>query len=800
MSVYSFNSYANNDHHVNGGANSTNSINGNQIKRYQDDCISRNFSSANSNNHHLDMSSVQLTRPTSKTAMLVRQRRAMLEQLSCSMCKGYLIDATTVDECMDSFCKSCIVTHLSTRNDCPKCGILIHKTNPLGAIKLDKTLQDIVYKLVPGLYDKEMKRRRDFYKELYGISSSDDDDEDSTSLSQNSLPVGEKYGNIAHPKPYYKPTDSIDLSIEPQTRNDCSTIYYDNRRKSIVTRFTGDVHNINEKTNSFFAIDSQQFKTYLRCPAKLTASQMKKFIAAKFNICRNDTIHLLYLNESLKDNYSLIDIAYIYDWRGIEHMRLFYIIERDLSKPDDLILSQQHSSSNGQSSKIFHSVSTSPISSSQVVKKVCIDPHPTFYEESNHEDNTTYEVNGRVMRPRVVYTATKPIRSISTTQSATQPILRTSGSSRESSSISDTRAKQGSSSNGLAAATSNQKSATGFTSRHQQAPQSRFLNTDPKNGVSNQKRLESPPISTKKLLEDIGVGSIPKISINLRALDQAQKQNGERSANTYGRVVKSNDTGSTNIIAKQTNNRQLIVPVVSKANYYAATSSGASQSSLVTLAGFTQTRNNHVVAMSSTSTATISNSYRNILNTKPASKTDTDKSSLRSNNNYVVNKQNSMGTQQLAYSIVTETGIAIVNGMNNDQSRQRSQNGPGSINSPIKNGLLALPASSSQSSSVSKTNNSTHCTTSSSGANNTVSTYSNNNQHQPSTDIAANLSSSSSSSSSSTTSSSNINNNGTSASRHHIKVKPVYKTVADPTKLIFQKINKIDKLNYTARH
>uniref|UniRef100_A0A8C5K8D4 Zinc finger C3HC4 RING-type domain-containing protein n=1 Tax=Jaculus jaculus TaxID=51337 RepID=A0A8C5K8D4_JACJA len=67
--------------------------------------------------------------------------------LMCALCGGYFIDTTTIVECLHSFCKTCIV----------------HKTRPLLSIRSDKTLQDIVCKLVPGLFKDEMKRRRDFY-------------------------------------------------------------------------------------------------------------------------------------------------------------------------------------------------------------------------------------------------------------------------------------------------------------------------------------------------------------------------------------------------------------------------------------------------------------------------------------------------------------------------------------------------------------------------------------------------------------------------------------------------------------
>ena len=41
----------------------------------------------------------------------------------------------------------------------------VHKTKPLLSLREDRTLQDVVFKLVPGLFNSEMKRRCYFYKE-----------------------------------------------------------------------------------------------------------------------------------------------------------------------------------------------------------------------------------------------------------------------------------------------------------------------------------------------------------------------------------------------------------------------------------------------------------------------------------------------------------------------------------------------------------------------------------------------------------------------------------------------------------
>jgi hypothetical protein len=45
--------------------------------------------------------------------------RELNEMITCKICRGYLVDATTVTECLHTFCKSCIVKHLEDNNTCP---------------------------------------------------------------------------------------------------------------------------------------------------------------------------------------------------------------------------------------------------------------------------------------------------------------------------------------------------------------------------------------------------------------------------------------------------------------------------------------------------------------------------------------------------------------------------------------------------------------------------------------------------------------------------------------------------------
>ncbi|KAJ3645441.1 hypothetical protein Zmor_023097 [Zophobas morio] len=88
--------------------------------------------------------------------------------ITCNICKGYLIDATAITECLHTFCKSCLIKHLEANTTCPTCDIVIHHSYPRQYINFDRTMQDIVYKLVPGLQEREIEREQEFYR-LRGI-------------------------------------------------------------------------------------------------------------------------------------------------------------------------------------------------------------------------------------------------------------------------------------------------------------------------------------------------------------------------------------------------------------------------------------------------------------------------------------------------------------------------------------------------------------------------------------------------------------------------------------------------------
>ncbi|XP_031562576.1 polycomb group RING finger protein 1-like [Actinia tenebrosa] len=95
---------------------------------------------------------------------VVIKLRDLNPHLVCSLCAGYFVDATTITECLHTFCKSCIVKYLQSSKCCPTCNLKIHETQPLVNLQLDRTMHDIVLKVVPNLFKDEMRRRQEFYE------------------------------------------------------------------------------------------------------------------------------------------------------------------------------------------------------------------------------------------------------------------------------------------------------------------------------------------------------------------------------------------------------------------------------------------------------------------------------------------------------------------------------------------------------------------------------------------------------------------------------------------------------------
>ncbi|KAI8515385.1 histone H2A-K119 monoubiquitination [Branchiostoma belcheri] len=240
--------------------------------------------------------------------------------LMCVICGGYFIDATTIIECLHSFCKTCIVKYLDTSKYCPVCDVQVHKTRPLLNIRADKTLQSLVYKLVPNLFKDEMKRRRDFYGQC--------PDQDLAASS-------EERGEVEDLQ-IYTPDEHISLSLEyyresdaaPSAESDTEKDETETRSDKQETSSKPDGKRKNGETDDVVYPE----KRFLNCPAAVTVSHLRKFVRNKLDVPPIFRVEIMYGDEPLKDDYTLMDIAYIYTWRRNGPLPLTYRVLENPSK------------------------------------------------------------------------------------------------------------------------------------------------------------------------------------------------------------------------------------------------------------------------------------------------------------------------------------------------------------------------------------------------------------------------------------------------------------------------------------
>ncbi|XP_028824170.1 polycomb group RING finger protein 3 isoform X1 [Denticeps clupeoides] len=220
------------------------------------------------------------------TEMLTRKIKLwdINAHITCRLCEGYLIDATTVTECLHTFCRSCLVKYLEENNTCPTCRIVIHQSHPLQYIGHDRTMQDIVYKLVPGLQEAEMRKQRDFYQKL-GMEVPGDIKGELGNLKTH-LDSQRNVSSAGDTKPDDPHKDPEDKAEE------------DN-----------DYHRSDEQVSICLECNSSKLRglkrKWIRCSAQATVLHLKKFIAKKLNLTSFNELDILCNEEILGKDHTL---------------------------------------------------------------------------------------------------------------------------------------------------------------------------------------------------------------------------------------------------------------------------------------------------------------------------------------------------------------------------------------------------------------------------------------------------------------------------------------------------------------
>lgn len=189
-------------------------------------------------------------------------------------------------------CKSCLVQHLEENNTCPTCEMVIHQSHPLQYISFDRTMQDIVYKLVPNLQDSECYN---------SYCAKKKNEKPQTNPFASNLPHTDE---IDREREFYKSRNLPNPKDLPQNSEDEP---FDQVNS---THVESDYHRQDEQVNVCLECISNNLsalkRKFIRCSSQATITHLKKFVAKKVlnGIDKYKDVSTIGLNASVRESKS----------------------------------------------------------------------------------------------------------------------------------------------------------------------------------------------------------------------------------------------------------------------------------------------------------------------------------------------------------------------------------------------------------------------------------------------------------------------------------------------------------------
>ncbi|CRK97202.1 CLUMA_CG010599, isoform A [Clunio marinus] len=220
---------------------------------------------------------VQQDFTTSKEAKKFRIISQLLPVVRLRVIVKCFSDENGAENQTETLKSSCLVKHLEDQNTCPDCNLVIHQSHPLQYISHDRTMQDIVYKLVPNLQENELNREREFYKSR-NMTCPKDIPQDTKEADEMESKLNEAHQE----SDYHRMDEQVNLCLE------CSA---SSNLKNLKRRF-------------------------IRCSSQATITQLKKFVAKKVlnGIDKYREIDILCNDELLGKDHTL-KFVYVTRWR-----------------------------------------------------------------------------------------------------------------------------------------------------------------------------------------------------------------------------------------------------------------------------------------------------------------------------------------------------------------------------------------------------------------------------------------------------------------------------------------------------
>ncbi|CAK5088524.1 unnamed protein product [Meloidogyne enterolobii] len=299
------------------------------------------------------------------------------EHITCSLCQDYLSDAVTLTGCLHFFCRSCLLQHLSSAGPdsrkCPKCKIELGNEH---IYKRDLRLQELVYKLVPDLFWRQLRR---VARRQHRSSRDSNNGSSTTTALPSERRIQQRRMLLQLSTQLCSPNENISLQIEyvPLTKvlaasGDDSLVSLSGKIAATENHKEGEnednqqilgeeqiilidqqqqipsssssslpPQNICERTTATTAIERQQkqysFCRYFRCSAKVKIEQLKRLLESKLAMSNFYGVYFVdpKLKFVLEDDFSLEDVVQLFSWSRKSPLQLNFTLAQLPPKEDE---------------------------------------------------------------------------------------------------------------------------------------------------------------------------------------------------------------------------------------------------------------------------------------------------------------------------------------------------------------------------------------------------------------------------------------------------------------------------------
>eukprot|EP01135_Chromosphaera_perkinsii_P004628 Nk52_evm21s292 gene=Nk52_evmTU21s292 len=210
-----------------------------------------------------------------------RRRVEIRNIVTCPLCTGIIITATTITECLHTFCHSCIVQFLenssSSMCSCPVCSTML-VGNPFNLIRIDEMKQVVINNLVPGLVANERKRIEEFQRLQKGSDAGDAGTEsESGARREGEVAGGDSGGNLQ--KEYAK-----EREIEEDYQMGLSTNGTETDQQQILVKDVCQFILKQHSKKNGKGADKQLIRPFILTTMSATLFEVRKYLAEKLGM------------------------------------------------------------------------------------------------------------------------------------------------------------------------------------------------------------------------------------------------------------------------------------------------------------------------------------------------------------------------------------------------------------------------------------------------------------------------------------------------------------------------------------